>query len=277
MEDFSEVMYNILRTAEKTAERMLYMASSILRTEKLCKSFSNGGTQQHVIKNLDLDIAEGDFTVIMGSSGSGKSTLLYALSGMDKPTLGKIYFGNTQIQDYSNDQLAQFRRGNCGFVFQSVYLLDDQTVLDNVLTGALIVQKNTPELVNKAKTLLKKVGLHEEDWKKYPNQLSGGEAQRVGIVRAIINAPKILFADEPTGALNSASSRDVLDIFTEIHKNGQSIVMVTHDLKTALRGTRVLYLRDGGVVGDYHLKPYGEDDKQERRAGLTAFLEEMGW
>ena len=277
MEDFSEVMYNILRTAEKTAERMLYMASSILRTEKLCKTFSNGGTQQHVIKNLDLDITEGDFTVIMGSSGSGKSTLLYALSGMDKPTLGKVYFGDTQIQDYSNDQLAQFRRGNCGFVFQSVYLLDDQTVLDNVLTGALIVQKNSSDLVNKAKTLLKKVGLSEEDRKKYPNQLSGGEAQRVGIVRAIINDPKILFADEPTGALNSASSRDVLDIFTEIHKNGQSIVMVTHDLKTALRGTRVLYLRDGGVVGDYRMKPYGEDDGQERRAGLTAFLEEMGW
>ena len=277
MEVFSEVMYNILRTAEKTAERMLYMASSILRTEKLCKSFSNGGTQQHVIKNLDLDIQEGDFTVIMGSSGSGKSTLLYALSGMDKPTLGKIYFGDTQIQDYSNDQLAMFRRGSCGFVFQSVYLLDDQTVLDNVLTGALIVQKNTPELVNKVKDLLRKVGLDEEDWKKYPNQLSGGEAQRVGIVRAIINEPKILFADEPTGALNSASSRDVLDIFTEIHKNGQSIVMVTHDMKTALRGTRVLYLRDGGVVGDYRMKPYTDDDKQTRRAGLAAFLEEMGW
>ena len=277
MEDFSEVMYNILRTAEKTAERMLYMASSILRTEKLCKSFSNGGTQQHVIKNLDIDINEGDFTVIMGSSGSGKSTLLYALSGMDKPTLGKVFFGDTQIQDYSNDQLAMFRRGNCGFVFQSVYLLDDQNVLDNVLTGALIVQKNTPELVNKAKELLKKVGLNEEAWKKYPNQLSGGEAQRVGIVRAVINDPKILFADEPTGALNSASSRDVLDIFTEIHKNGQSIVMVTHDLKTALRGTRVLYLRDGGVVGDYRMPPYGEDDVKERRAGLTEFLDKMGW
>lgn len=277
MEDFPEVMYNILRTAEKTAERMLYMTSSILRTEKLCKSFSNGGTQQHVIKNLDIDIHEGDFTVIMGSSGSGKSTLLYALSGIDKPTLGKVFFGDTQIQDYSNDQLAMFRRGNCGFVFQSVYLLDDQNVLDNVLTGALIVQKNTPELVSKAKKLLKKVGLNEEDRRKYPNQLSGGEAQRVGIVRAVINDPKILFADEPTGALNSASSRDVLDIFTEIHKNGQSIVMVTHDLKTALRGTRVLYLRDGGVVGDYHMKPYGEDDKTERRTGLTSFLEKMGW
>ena len=250
---------------------------SILKTEKLCKSFSNGGVQQHVIKNLDLEIMEGEFTVIMGSSGSGKSTLLYALSGMDKPTMGKVLFNETEIQDYSNDQLAVFRRGNCGFVFQSVYLLENQTVLDNVMTGALIVQKNSPELVQKAKDLLKKVGLNEEDWKKYPNQLSGGEAQRVGIVRAIINDPKILFADEPTGALNSASSRDVLDIFTEVHKNGQSIVMVTHDIKTALRGTRVIYLRDGGIVGDYKMPAYGEDDIKDRRIKLNEFLEKMGW
>ena len=253
------------------------MASFILKTEKLCKSFSNGGVQQHVIKNLDLEIIEGDFTVIMGSSGSGKSTLLYALSGMDKPNMGKIIFGDKEIQDYSNDELAVFRRGNCGFVFQSVYLLDNQTVLDNVFTAALIVQKNTPELAEKAKTLLKKTGLKEEDFQKYPNQLSGGEAQRVGIVRAIINDPKILFADEPTGQLNSASSKDVLDIFSDVHKNGQSIVMVTHDMKTALRATRVLYLRDGGIVGDYRMPVYGEDDAKERRAGLTAFLEEMGW
>lgn len=253
------------------------MASSILKTQKLCKSFSNGGVQQHVIKNLDMEITEGDFTVIMGSSGSGKSTLLYALSGMDKPSMGKVIFGETEIQEYSNDELAVFRRGNCGFVFQSVYLIDNQTVLDNVLTAALIVQKNSPELVSLAKELLKKTGLTEEDFKKYPNQLSGGEAQRVGIVRAIINEPKILFADEPTGQLNSASSKDVLDIFSEVHKNGQSIVMVTHDIKTALRGTRVLYLRDGGIVGDYRMKTYGEDDEKERRAGLTAFLEDMGW
>nr|MCR4683838.1 ATP-binding cassette domain-containing protein [Lachnospiraceae bacterium] len=101
------------------------MVSSILKTEKLCKSFSNGGLQQHVIKNLDLEIREGDFTVIMGSSGSGKSTLLYALSGMDKPSMGKVLFNGTEIQDYSNDELAVFRRGNCGFVFQSVYLLEN--------------------------------------------------------------------------------------------------------------------------------------------------------
>ena len=251
--------------------------SSILKTEKLCKSFSNGGVQQHVIKNLDLEIIGGDFTVIMGASGSGKSTLLYALSGMDKPSMGKISFDGTEIQDYSNDQLAVFRRGNCGFVFQSVYLLENQTVLDNVLTGALIVQKNSPALVKKVKDLLNKVGIKEDLWNKYPNQLSGGEAQRVGIVRAAINDPKILFADEPTGQLNSASSSDVLDIFTQIHKKGQSIVMVTHDLKTALRGTRVLFLRDGSIAGEYRMAPYGTDDNKTRRTGLQNFLDEMGW
>ena len=249
----------------------------ILHTEKLCKSFSNGAAQQHVIKNLDLEIMEGDFTVIMGASGSGKSTLLYALSGMDKPTLGKVFFGDTEIQDYSNDQLAVFRRKNCGFVFQSIYLLENQNVLDNVLTGAFAVQKNSPALIKRVKELLAKVGLDEAMQKKYPNQLSGGEAQRVGIVRAVINEPKILFADEPTGSLNSASGRDVLDIFTGIHENGQSIVMVTHDIKTALRGTRVIYLRDGKVVGEHRMVKYGEDDMKERREKRTAFLDEMGW
>lgn len=253
------------------------MTSSILKTEKLCKSFSNGGVQQHVIKNLDLEIMEGDFTIIMGSSGSGKSTLLYALSGMDKPSMGKVIFDGKEIQDKNNDELAVFRRGNCGFVFQSIYLLENQTVLDNVLTGALIVQNNSPELVEKARGLLKKTGLSEEALNKYPSQLSGGEAQRVGIVRAVINDPRILFADEPTGQLNSASSHDVLDIFTDIHRNGQSIVMVTHDIKSALRGNRVLYLRDGGVVGDYKMPRYGEDDIKERRNKLTEFLEDMGW
>ena len=224
-----------------------------------------------------MEIIKGDFTIIMGASGSGKSTLLYALSGMDKPSMGKVFFNETEIQDYSNDELAVFRRGNCGFVFQSVYLLENQTILDNILTGALIVQKNSRELVQKAKDLLKKVGIDQEMWKKYPNQLSGGEAQRVGIVRAIINDPKILFADEPTGQLNSASGRDVLDVFTEIHKNGQSIVMVTHDIKTALRGTRVIFLRDGGIEGEYRMPVYGTDDEKERRSGLQKFLDEMGW
>lgn len=249
----------------------------ILHTKKLCKSFSNGGLQQHVIKNLDLEIREKDFTVIMGASGSGKSTLLYALSGMDTPTLGSVFFGDTDISKYTNDQLAVFRRENCGFVFQSIYLLDNMTVFDNVMTGALALQKNSPELVKKTEELLKKVGIGEKLWNKYPNQLSGGECQRVGIVRAIINDPKILFADEPTGSLNSASSRDVLDIFTEINNNGQSIVMVTHDLKTALRGDRIIYLRDGAVIGEHEMPKYGTDDVKNRLESLQAFLDRMGW
>lgn len=253
------------------------MNHSILHTEKLCKTFSNSGVQQHVIKNLDIEIHKGDFTVIMGSSGSGKSTLLYALSGMDKPTLGKVYFGDEDISGYSNDELAVFRRKNCGFVFQSIYLLDNMTVFDNVMTGALVLRKNSPVLVKKAEELLKKVGITEENWNKYPNQLSGGERQRVGIVRAVINDPQILFADEPTGSLNSASSCDVLDIFTELHGRGQSIVMVTHDIKTALRGNRVIFISDGAAVGEYEMSPYGTDDLKKRRDGLQNFLDSMGW
>ena len=249
----------------------------VLRTEKLCKSFSNAGLQQHVIKNMDLEIMEGDFTVIMGSSGSGKSTLLYALSGMDKPSMGKVFLGNDEISGYSNDQLAIFRRNHAGFVFQSIYLLDNMNVFDNIMTGALVVQKNSPELVERVKTLLKQVGIGEDMWKKYPNQLSGGECQRVGIVRAVINDPKILFADEPTGALNSSSGQDVLNVFTGLNKKGQSIVMVTHDIKTALRGSRVIYLRDGGIVGEYRMADYGTDDMKQRRAGLQEFLDGMGW
>ena len=251
--------------------------SIILHTEKLCKSFSNGGLQQHVIKNLDLEIREKDFTIIMGASGSGKSTLLYALSGMDSPTLGSVFFGDTDISKYSNDQLAVFRRQNCGFVFQSIYLLENMTVFDNILTGALVLQKNSPELVLHTEELLRKVGIEPALWKKYPNQLSGGECQRVGIVRAIINNPKILFADEPTGSLNSASSRDVLDIFTELNEKGQSIVMVTHDMKTALRGNRVIYLRDGAVLGEHGMPPFGTDDPKTRHERLQRFLDEMGW
>ncbi len=250
---------------------------TVLRTDKLCKSFSNGGMQQHVIKNLDLEIMDRDFTIIMGASGSGKSTLLYALSGMDTPTLGSVYFGDKDIAKYSNDQLAVFRRENCGFVFQSIYLLESMTVFDNILTGALVVQKNSKELIRKTEELLKKVGIDEKMWGKYPNQLSGGECQRVGIVRAIINEPKILFADEPTGSLNSASGRDVLDIFTEVNNKGQSIVMVTHDLKTALRGNRVIYFRDGAAVGEYKMPAYGTDDIKTRQEGLQKFLDEMGW
>ncbi|MDQ0089584.1 putative ABC transport system ATP-binding protein [Paenibacillus anaericanus] len=253
------------------------MSKILLSTKKLCKTFSSGGHQQHVLKNLDIDLFEGDFTVIMGSSGSGKSTLLYALSGMDKPTLGEIDFEGKQIAKLNNDQLAIFRRNHCGFIFQQVHLLDNMSVLDNALASGLLVSKNKREMTEKAKKLLQQVGLAEMSWGKFPSQLSGGEAQRAGIVRALMNSPKIVFADEPTGALNSAASTSVLDVMTEVNRNGQSIVMVTHDMKTALRGNRILYLRDGVMCGELKLSAFDAQDNHARNEQLQSFLAEMGW
>jgi len=252
------------------------MSTAILSTQKLCKTFSSGGLQQHVLKNLDLEIHEGDFTVIMGPSGAGKSTLLYALSGMDKPTLGKITFAGREISGLSNDRLAVFRRDNCGFVFQQMYLLDNMSILDNILACGLLVSKNRKAVTERAKQLLLRLNLDETIWRKFPAQISGGEAQRAGIARALINDPKIVFADEPTGALNSANGMAVLDALTEVNGQGQSVVMVTHDLRSARRGNRILYLRDGVIHGECPLGKYVSGGG-ERHVKLDGFLSEMGW
>lgn len=163
------------------------MKEVLLTAEKLSKSFSNGGTMQHVLKNIDLQLYKGDFTVIMGASGAGKSTLMYALSGMDTPTLGTITFAGRVISELSQDRLAVFRRGNCGFVFQQIYLVDGMSVMDNVLCAGLLVSKDKKALAARARALFQAVSISEETQKKFPAQLSGGEAQRVGIVRALIN------------------------------------------------------------------------------------------
>ena len=249
---------------------------TIIRSDKLCKSFSVGGVQHHIIKNMDLEIYDGDFTVIMGSSGAGKSTLLYSLSGMDKASLGRIEFCDKNITKFNSDQLAIFRRKHCGFVFQQIHLIGTMSVLDNVLAAGLLTGQNKRQLAKTAKELLIKVGISEKLWNKFPNQLSGGEAQRVGIVRALINNPDMVFADEPTGALNSASSDAVLDILTEFNNDGQSIVMVTHDMKSARRGNRIIYLKDGAICGECNLGKYISGDK-ERHQKLRTFLGEMGW
>ena len=239
------------------------MKNTILSTNKLCKTFSSGGRQQHVLKNLDLEIYEGDFTVIMGPSGAGKSTLLYALSGMDKPTLGTVSFSGKDISGLSNDGLAVFRRNNCGFVFQQTYLMDNMSILDNIMACGLLVSKNRKDIAGRAKTLLKRFDLDEAIWRKFPTQVSGGEGQRAGVARALINSPKIVFADEPTGSLNSANGLAVLDALTEVNKHGQSIVMVTHDIRSANRGDRILYISDGGIVGECVLGKYESDDTDD--------------
>jgi putative ABC transport system ATP-binding protein len=252
------------------------MKEVLLKTEKLSKAFSNGGSMQHVLKNIDLELYKGDFTVIMGASGAGKSTLLYALSGMDTPTLGTITFGERTISELSQDGLAVFRREHCGFVFQQVYLIDGMSVMDNVLSAGLLVSGDKKALVKRAKELFAAVDISEETQKKFPAQISGGEAQRVGIVRALINSPEILFADEPTGALNSQTGLDVLNTLTRFNEQGQSVVMVTHDMRSARRGNRILYLKDGVILGECDLGRYVHGDTQ-RHKRLAAFLQDMGW
>lgn len=252
------------------------MKKILLKTDHLSKSFSNEGMMQHVLKNIDLDLYQGDFTVIMGASGAGKSTLLYALSGMDTPSLGTITFGNTVISNLDQDGLAVFRREHCGFVFQQIYLIDGMSVMDNILAAGLLVSKNKKALIDKALELFAAVDIPEETQKKFPTQISGGEAQRAGIVRALINNPEILFADEPTGALNSKTGLDVLDTLTRFNEQGQSVVMVTHDMRSARRGNHILYLKDGVILGECNLGRYVHGDNK-RHETLSAFLSEMGW
>ena len=249
---------------------------NIIETRKLCKTFSSGGVQQHILRNLDLKIRQGDFTIIMGPSGAGKSTLLYALSGMDKPTLGQVIFNGEDITRMNSDQLALFRRNNCGFVFQQTYLVESMSLMDNVLSAGLLGKKNKAEVVKAAGSILASVDIDESMWNKFPSQVSGGEAQRVGIARAVINKPSIIFADEPTGALNSKTGKDVLDVLTKLNKEGQSIVMVTHDIVSARRGNRVLYVTDGQIAGELMLGEYVSGD-QERHDKLHDFLNGMGW
>lgn len=248
----------------------------IIKATKLKKSFITGDMEQTVFENLDLNIYKGDFTVIMGSSGAGKSTLMYSLSGMDRPTAGQVIWNGKCITLLNDDKLAVFRRKNCGFVFQQIYLLDKMSLMDNVLTASALSGESKKDAVKHAKELFALVNIPEITRKKFPSQVSGGEAQRAGIVRAVINRPEVLFADEPTGALNSNNSTAVLDVFTKLHSEGQSIIMVTHDKKTALRGNRVLYVKDGKVYGECDLGFYSENSK-EREAKLNSFLTGMGW
>lgn len=252
------------------------MKKEILKTELLCKSFITDGEISNVIKNMNLSIYEGDFTVIMGSSGSGKSTLLYMLSGMDQATTGKVMFDGVDITKFHERQLSRLRKNEIGFVFQGINLISNLNVYENVLSPTYKSKHSKAEINEYIDELLERMLLTEHK-KKFPNQMSGGQRQRVAICRALVNHPKILFADEPTGALNSSQGQSVLDIFSEIHRDGQSIVMVTHDLKAALRGNRLLYIKDGRIDGELSLVEYSKENESDREAVVYQFLKEKGW
>lgn len=253
------------------------MKKIILKSEKLCKSFASEGNQNHVLDNIDLELYKGDFTVIMGSSGSGKSTLLYSLSGMDAPTSGRVWYKDTEITGLSEKKLAAFRSLEFGFVFQQVHLVSSLSLMENVLVpGYMDKKKTAPEVKERTLKLLEQMNIGEAK-DRLPSQVSGGEAQRAAIARAVINEPGILFADEPTGALNRKNTEDVLTLLTDINGKGQSILMVTHDVRAALRGNRLLYLEDGKICGEMVLPSFDEKDIKDRETQVNAWLSSMHW
>ena len=253
--------------------------TTLIKTENLCKSFILGKTGLNVLKNIDMEIYDGDFTVIMGSSGSGKSTLLYTLSSMDETTGGKVRVMDKEITSMSLKALEDFRKKDVAFVFQNVNLLPDLTAFENVAYCGYNNSSAKKEVNRRTEDLLNRFDL-KDDSRKYPNELSGGQQQRVAIARALINEAKIVFADEPTGALNSAMGEEVLDALSELNDNGQSIVMVTHNMSAAARGNRLLYLKDGRIVGDLSLGRYDKKDGKaliEREEKIFNYLKENEW
>lgn len=253
------------------------MEEIILRASGLCKSYSNDGEQNHILKNIDLEIVKGDFTIIMGSSGSGKSTLLYNLSGMDRPTAGLAEILGKRIDNMSEAQLARIRREYVGFVFQQVHLVSNLTMLENVtVPGYLLAKESSRDVEKRAKELLKCFGLAGLE-RRLPSQMSGGQQQRGAIARALINNPAILFADEPTGALNSRAGREILNILSDLNKTGQSVLMVTHDVKAAIRANRIIYIHDGQINGELSLDPYMPDNELERERQILSWLSSKGW
>lgn len=226
---------------------------------------------------IGLEIYEGDFTVIMGSSGAGKSTLLYALSGMDKPTGGEVYYREKRISHLKEKEMAALRAGEFGFVFQQAHLVSNLTLLENVTAaGYLNRHKSGKEIKERAKELLSRMNA-EKAMDRLPSQVSGGEAQRAAIARAMINEPGLLFADEPTGALNKRNTQEVLDLLTGLNADGQNILMVTHDIKAAVRASRLLYLEDGKVIDEMYMGLYCKEDAKSREKQVDAWLASMEW
>lgn len=250
------------------------MESTILQAKNLQKEYrQDKDNLTLVIPKLDLQINKGEFVIIMGSSGSGKSTLLYLLGGLEEASGGEVSIKGQLIPSGQKEN-AILRRSSMGIVFQQNNLIPNLTLIENILVSAFLVQKNRKQAKLKALHLMKELGI--EDLKeRYPAQVSGGEQQRCSIARALINNPDILLADEPTGSLNSSSTENVLKTFSSLHSKGQTIVMVTHEVGAACYGERVVYLQDGEIVDELHMKK--DDVRQGKEKALLNWLIEKGW
>ena len=223
------------------------MSNTIIRLEDIFKIYGSGETQVKALNNVNLAIEEGEYCSIMGPSGSGKSTAMNIIGCLDRPTSGNYYLDNVDVAQMDDTQLAHIRNKKLGFVFQQFHLLQQLTALENVMLPMLYASVPTAERKDRAIEALKRVGL-EPRLNNKPNQLSGGQQQRVAIARAIVNRPVVLLADEPTGALDSKTTQEVLDIFTELNSTGITVVMVTHEPEVASQTQRIVWFRDGEVV-----------------------------
>lgn len=253
------------------------MKNKILEGKNITKTFSNTGSTNKVLDNVNIDIYDGDFTIIMGTSGAGKSTLLYALSGMDNISSGQILYKNKDISKLNEKQMANLRTNEFGFIFQQTYLVSNLSLFENItVAGYLSKEKKQKEIEERAIELLKQMKL-EKAKDRIPSQVSGGEGQRTAVARAMINNPGLIFADEPTGALNKSNTEEVLNLLTNINKTGQSILMVTHDIKAAIRGNRLLYLEDGKIIGEKDLPKFDEINLKQREEEVSKWLEDMSW
>lgn len=253
------------------------MKNTVLSAKKLCKSFAHNGGQVHILSHIDFDLYEGDFTVIMGASGSGKSTLLYALSGMDRATAGEVIYNGNNIVKMKENDLAKLRYTDFGFIFQQMHLVSNLTLFENVaVPGYLNKSKPVAEVRKRTEKLLEQMSVSHIK-SHLPTQVSGGEQQRCAIARAVINSPRVLFADEPTGALNRKNTTDVLDLLTELNRDGQSVLMVTHDMRAALRADRILYIADGKIIGELTLPTYSQSDERSRETQVNAWLTSLEW
>ena len=251
--------------------------NKIIVSENLVKSFGQADEKRNVLDGISVEINAGEFVSIMGPSGSGKSTLLFALSGMDNVDSGNVTFDGVNLAQLSDDQLADIRRTKMGFVFQQPTLLKNLNILDNIILPSMRNgNKNGTRVTEKAKQLMEKTDIAGLEMRDI-TQASGGQLQRVGICRALMSDPKIIFGDEPTGALNSTSANEIMALLADIHRSGTTILLVTHDIRVAAKTERVLFIFDGKIAGEYRPGVYDDtrDDLKAREEGLTAWLAEM--
>ena len=253
---------------------------TVLEAKNLCKTYIVNKRQNNVLKNVNLTVSEGEMVAVMGPSGSGKSTLLYTVSGMDRMTAGEVLFDGKNIEKLNDKELAELRLDEMGFIFQQMYMLKNLTVLDNIILPACQSKKlaeSRKETVARGQELMRKLGIIEVADNDI-SEVSGGQLQRACICRSMINKPRMIFADEPTGALNRTSSDEVMEELTKLNAEGTTIMLVTHDVKVAARCTRVLYIVDGNIKGEYNLDRMKQvSELRDRERCVNNWLMEMGW